>query len=225
MGIRKGYLVILIGVMVTTVLAACGGGAAPPPAESGGTGGEAGEGGGTTEEPTPVPTLGAQGAAGKLYLGEILPPHSGPAALYIYQDNSIEMIIATEDVAASMHFNGTLEGQRVNLESEVGAIRATGRVSEGRLDLNITIPGQGFWRAMLNEATEGGALYLGTLNDLTAGLIVLPDGSMAGFAPVEGGDEPVYEALCVEGGESLPPELTATTCDTGEEVSLTIVTD
>jgi hypothetical protein len=168
--------------------------------------------------------LGAEGAAGKLYLGEILPPHSGPAALYIYTDDSIEMVVVTEDVSASMHFNGTLEGQRVNVESEVGNIRATGRVSEGRIDLNITIPGQGFWRALMDEAT-GGALYLGELNDLTAGLIVLPDGTMAGFAPVEGGDEPVYEALCVEGGESLPEEITATTCDSDEEVTLAVVSD
>jgi hypothetical protein len=217
------WVIMMIAVVVLT---ACGG--APPPAdtgatdstdENGTTGGETG--GGETQS---VPTLSARAdVAGHLYTGRILAPQSGPAALYVRQDNSVEMIVATDDLERSMHFNGTLEGQRVNLIAEVGTTRASGRVRDDEIELNITIPGSGLLRVELGPAPEGAALYIGELNDLTAGLIVLPDGTMEGFGPAEGGDAPVYEELCVEGGETLPETLVATTCDSSQEVELALI--
>lgn len=226
-------LVAGLVLVIALTLTACGGGLVPEETggDTGGNGATGGETGGDTGgdtgsqgNETTVPTLGAGDAVGKFYLGRVLPPTAGPAAMFIHSDGAIEMIIAPEAVDLSLHFDGQLEGQRVNLQSEVGEIRATGRVEEDEIGLNITIPGKGSLRVELEESQEG-ALYIGTLNDLTAGLIMLPDGTMSGFAAVEDGDEPVYEALCVEGGESMPPELTATTCDSGDEVTLAIVTD
>ncbi len=212
---------LVVGVLLAllaSMIAACGGGSAAPA-------GDTGEPAVAPEEPTAVPTLSAEGVQGKLYVGEVLPPASGPVGLYVRTDNSIEMIMATEDVTTSLHMNGQLEGQRVNLQSEVGGIRATGRVERDGIEINITMPGKGYLRVELKEATEGSGLYQGEFNGLTAGLVVLANGTILGFAPVEDGDEPVYERLCVEGGESLPDTITARTCDTDQEVVLNLVTD
>jgi hypothetical protein len=222
------FIWLTVVVMIISVfLAACGG---SPPAEvdTGDDGGSTGSGEttGGGDEPTAVPTLGLSEELGQVYVGEVLAPNAGSAALYVHSDDSLELIVATDELATSMFMTGTLEGQRVNLAAETGnSVRAVGRIERGKIELNITIPGHGVLRAELEEAETGTKLYTGTLNDLTAGLIALPDGTMVGFAPVEGGDEPVFEALCIEGGETLPDEMTANTCDTDEEVELTVITD
>jgi hypothetical protein len=213
MGNPKSKLLTFIAIVsiLLLVLAGCGGGGGGDiPVDT--TGIEA--------IPQEAATLSAGDVAGKLFVGEVDPPQSGVVGLFIRTDNTVEMIIATDDPALSMHMNGTLEGQRVSLTSEVGTVRALGRVENGQMEFSITIPGQGFFRITVTEAPEGAALYQGELNGLTGGLVVLPDGTAQGFAPVQGGDEPVYETLCVDSVEGLPETLTATTCDSGEEIEL-----
>ena len=212
----KDSRLLVIAVVSALLLASCGGG----------------EGGGVVPEdnsaavgtvPEVAATLSAGDVEGKLFVGEVLPPQSGSVGLYIRTDSTVEMIIATDDPALSLHMNGILEGQRVTLTSEVGSVRALGRVENGQMEFSITIPGHGFFRTTVTEAPEGTALYQGEMNGLTGGLIVLPDGTAKGFAPVEGGEEPVYESLCVDSLEGLPESLTATTCDSGQEIMLTRV--
>lgn len=228
MFVNRRQLFVFFGlIMAILALTACGGASAQPTsagsvADTGGAGEEASSG----PEPTPVPTLGVEGVEGKFYSGEIVPPQGGFGAMHIYQDGQIEMLLVMEgDPNASLWMTGTLEGQRVNLEAEVGGGRAIGRsvADETGFDLNVTVPGQGFMRIVVEA--DGGALYTGELNGLTAALMVLPDGTINGIAAVQGGDEPVFELLCVDGVEGLPKTITATTCDSGEEVTLTQIID
>ena len=219
-GNRWIWLVVILFI-IGALLSACGGG--PPPVEATGeaeTGGATG--GETGNSSASIPTLAPVGPTG-LYTGKIL-PNRGEAALYIHADNSIEMILVTDDVENSKYLTGTLEGQTIKLESDVGKIRASGRAREN-VEMTVTLPGVGFLRVPMTLAPEGTAMYTGTLNDLGAGLIAMADGTKIGFAPVKGGDEPEYEKLCVEGGESTPDSLTAQTCDTKEDITLNIVKD
>jgi hypothetical protein len=204
-----------LGSILLLLLAGCGGG--------GGDGDVPVDTSGIEAVPQEAATLSAGDVGGKLFVGEVDPPQAGSVGLYIRTDNTVEMIIATDDPALSLHMNGILEGQRVSLTSEVGAVRALGRVENGQIQFSITIPGHGFFRTTVTEAAEGAALYQGEMNDLTGGLVVLPDGSVKGFAPIEEGEEPVYEALCADIVEGLPDTLTAKTCDSGQEIELTRV--
>ncbi len=210
----KGARLLVVSLATVVLLAGCGGGGGVVPEDTSG---------GVEPAPVEAATLSAGDVAGKLFVGEVQPPQSGSVGLYIRADNTAEMIVATDDPALSLHMNGTLEGQRVSLASEVGSVRALGRVENGQMEFSITIPGQGFFRTTVTEASEGSALYQGEMNGLTGGLVVLPDGTFQGFAPVEGGEEPVYESLCVDSVEGLPESLTATTCDSGQEIVLTLV--
>ena len=216
MGNHKSKLLLFVATasILLLLLAGCGGG--------GGGGGDVPiDTTGIDAIPQEAATLSAGDVEGKLFVGEVDPPQAGSVGLYIRTDNTAEMIIATDDPALSLHMNGILEGQRVSLTSEVGTVRALGRVDNGQIEFSITIPGHGFFRTTVREAAEGAALYQGDMNGLTGGLVVLPDGSVKGFAPIEGGEEPVYEALCVDSVEGLPDTLTAKTCDSGQEIELT----
>jgi hypothetical protein len=217
MGNHKSKLLLFaaLGSILLLLLAGCGGG--------GGDGDVPVDTSGIEAVPQEAATLSAGDVGGKLFVGEVDPPQAGSVGLYIRTDNTVEMIIATDDPALSLHMNGVLEGQRVSLTSEVGAVRALGRVENGQIQFSITIPGHGFFRTTVTEAAEGAALYQGEMNDLTGGLVVLPDGSVKGFAPIEEGEEPVYEALCADSVEGLPDTLTAKTCDSGQEIELTRV--
>lgn len=194
-------------------------------AETGGGGGDGGGGGEEVATPTPLPagaTLSASGLEGQLYIGTFEPPEEGYAAFFVHDDFALDMLaVHTGRITWSVYMTGTLEGQRVDLDEENGRARVSGRPGGPGFEINISIPGEGFELGRVAPTQDAG-LYRGELNDLIAGLMVLSDGSVYGIAAVEGGEEPVYEYLCVEGGvEGLPEEITATTCDTGVEVTLT----
>jgi hypothetical protein len=148
------------------------------------------------------------------------------AALYVTDDNQVELLVVEDDdLDISRYMSGELDGKVIALDAEVGSARGSGRFETGAVELNLTYPGRGFVRVS-SDMQEGGRLYTGTVEatGLTAALFILPDGSSYGIAPVSGsGDDVVFEYLCVEGGESMPDEITASTCDSGEEIALTAV--
>lgn len=216
---------LLLGI--TILLIACGGGAV----EEVDTGGPPSGAEEEEEEPAPattsMPTLAADtGIREVLFVGEMSSPEEGYTAIYIQEDDALNFVVVSlHTIDLSMWMNGDLQGQRVNATAEVGIGKVTGRfeTDTGTIECNITVPGRGFIRTKLAKV-EAGGLYKGELNGITAGLILLADGTVNGFAIVEDGDNPVFEFLCVDGDiEGVPDTITATTCDSGQEVTLTLV--
>lgn|SRR5574341_428645 len=228
--------VLWIGLLFifALVLAACGGGGGQVPDDTGGSGGgeetggeeTGGESGGEQPAGSPAPTLAAGEVHGIYYVGEVLPPQKGKAAFYVHFDSQAELLVVIDDnPGSSLILHGTLEGQHVNAVTEEGNGRAAGRITEEGFEFNVTIPGKGFMRATVTPAEEGG-MYIGTFNDFQALFAIFPDGSTAGLALVEGGDNPVYAFLCVDPApEGTPETVAATLCDSDEEVELTLDTD
>ncbi|NDJ54025.1 MAG: hypothetical protein GYB68_13210 [Chloroflexi bacterium] len=184
------------------------------------------EAGGDSDEGAGGAGIDTADKRGKLYLGTILPPASGPTAVYLHEDSTIDFVmITTDQVERSYYMAGELVSLRIDVAQEVGTVRANGRLEGDDVELNITIPGSGFFRTNL-EASEEGGLYLGELNGLTAAAIVQADGTFDGLAAVEGGDEPTWEFLCLtEELEGLPEEISAVTCDTEQPIVLSLVTN
>jgi hypothetical protein len=193
------------------------------------SGGQAENGGGELPDTDEgAVTLSAAGVQDKLYFGTLSPPNKGFVALFVHHDNLSEiLVVATNNMTFSAYMTGELKGQTLNATNENETAKALGRpVGTTGFELNLTYPGAGTMRSELKESSEG-ALYTGTSNDLLAGLLVMPDGTVNGIAAVSGGDKPTYEYLCPEDDAlaDLPDQVTVKTCDTEEEIVLDRIKD
>ena len=222
MTINRRFLLVFSVLIGALVLVACGG----APAETGGGAAEEAAPTGGEEVVIPEGALAEQeGVRGTFYAGPVSPPSEGMAFLYVHEDTTADLLLVVTNDDTSMWMTGNLEGQRVNAEAVAGEGRAAGRVQTGGdIEFNITFPGRGFVRTILTP-TEGGALYA-CEGDCVAAAGVMPDGTAYGVAASEEEGETVYQYLCIdEPVEGIPEELTATICDTDEEITLTLISD
>jgi hypothetical protein len=158
-------------------------------------------------------------------------PQEGAAGLFLHEDGAVTaVIVGTGDDLQlfSAVLTGEQAGQRLNALSEIGVTRLAARNEEGGFDLSITVLGANGRARVDPLGDQTGGIWVGEFNGLPAGLVLLPDGVFYGFAIVEDGEKPVYEALCLPDDldlSSLPGEITATTCDTAAEVPLTLIAE
>jgi len=212
---------VLLALAGALILAACN--PAPAGVEPVDTGSDGGAGGDASGDATREPLMDRAGLAGQTYQGEVLPPQSGFGILRIYEDNTLDILVVINDRPDLSYFlKGELTNQRIAATAEYGQTRVSGVSwsSGGGFDLNLTLPGVGVVRVPVQPVEELD-LFKGEANDYTAGLMMTTEGDVLGIAAVEGGDEPIFEFLCVDGDVEAGGEVVATTCDSGEEVTLT----
>ena len=228
---QRLILTSLLLIVIIALLTSCGSGSTTgePAGDTGATtGGDADE---PETDSTPASAQAGVDIQGQLYLGPLSAPYEGFTALFIHEDETVDfVIVCTSDIDVSMWSIGEMTGKSIDsivTEAEVGRGTARGRIrpdTPDTIEVNITLPG-----LMLRsepERTVSGGLYKGELSGFAAALLILPDGTISGFAIVENGDAPVYEYLCVDDSiEGIPDTITATTCDTGVEVTLTLMTE
>jgi len=179
-----------------------------------------------TEQESDTGGMVAVGVQGKLFVGELEPPAAGYAAMFVHSDNTVDfLMVEADDPAFSRYMTGMLGGQRLNIDDEFGNARGLGRPEGPGFEINLAFPGKGNVRTLMSES-ETGLLFVGEYGGKVAALLALDDGSVYGVAVVEDGDNPVFEHLCVNNEvEATADTIIATTCDSGEEVSLNRVVE
>jgi hypothetical protein len=224
---QKRTMLVLAALVVLSLLSACGGGGPPTPAPAAG-GAAAAAVGQPAESVTLAPD---EGLTGQAFVGLLSSPTKGAVGLFVHADSSITVVVAGDgsDLQRfSAFLTGELDGKIVKAELLFGTARVSGRNEHGGFDLSITPLGANARGRAEPPTGPVGGVYVGEFNGIPAGLVVLSDGVFYGFAVVEDGESPVVEALCLPDDvdvSTMPGELAATTCETGGEVPLSLLTE